>query len=250
MMNLTGIQLTLLTGKLIPMPVAPWVAEAIASVDVSHSDRGPSSFQVTFNADRAIALASVDYPLLLEQTVAIGNRVMIVVTVGAFPHLLIDGIITNQELVHARETGASTIAVTGQDVSVAMDMNEFSLSYPTFGDAEIVAAICAKYELYGIVPMVIPTETDIVTIPLESTPQQNVTDRALIQCLARKHGYRTFVRPLTPGTNTLYWGPPPRDQLAAARAVDRHGARDQRGADQFRVRRPRRVVLRRRGPGR
>ncbi len=210
-MNITGIQLTLLTGKFIPTPVSPWVTEAIASVDVSHSENGPSTFQLTFNADRATALTVVDYPILLQQTVAIGNRVIVIVTVGGLPHILMDGLITHQELAHSRESGTSTISVTGEDISVAMDMNEVSLAYPTFGDEEMVGAICLKYEQYGIVPMIIPAPTDIVTIPIEWTPQQNETDRAFIQKLAAKHGYRTFVRPgLVPGTNTLYFGPPPR----------------------------------------
>jgi hypothetical protein len=166
---------------------------------------------MTFNADRSTPLAIPDYPLLLQQTVAIGNRVIIVVTVGALPQVLMDGIITNQELSHSRESGTSTITVTGEDVGVAMDMNEVSAEYPGFGDEAIVELLCAKYAMYGLVPVVMPAPTDIVTIPLEWTPQQNETDRAYMMKLAQKHGYRLLVRPgLLPGTNTLYFGPPPR----------------------------------------
>jgi hypothetical protein len=210
-MNMTGIQLTLLMGKFVPLPVAPWTAEALASVDVTHSDSGPSTFQITFNADRASALSTVDYPLLLQQTVAIGNRVIIIATVGGFPHVLMDGLITHQELAHTRESGASTISATGEDISVAMDLNQIPMSYPGFGDEDIVATIVAKYEMFGIIPTIIPTLSDVVTIPLEWVPQQNCTDRAYLKKLAAKHGYVVMVRPgPLPGTNTLYWGPPPR----------------------------------------
>ncbi len=213
-MNGNGIQLTLLAGTVLPSPVSSSVVEALASVDVTHNDKGPSTFQLQFNADRSTPLAEPDFPLLFDKTVAIGNRVIVVVTVDTVPHVLIDGLITRQELAHTRESGASTITVTGEDVGVAMDLIEKTLSYPSFGDAEIVAAICAQFMMFGFEPIIIPTLSDIVTDPLEWTPQQNETDRAYVNKLAQKHGYVFLIRPgSTPGTNVFYFGPPPRSTL-------------------------------------
>lgn len=210
-MNQSGIQLTLMVGRFLPTPVAPAVAEALASVDITHNDSGPSTFQLQFNADRAAPLAQPDFPLLFDETVAIGNRVIVVVTVDTVPHVLIDGFITRQELAHTRESGASTISVTGEDVGVAMDLIERSFSYPGFGDTMIVATIFAQYMMFELEPIIIPTLSDIVTIPLEWTPQQNETDRAYLNKLAQKHGYVFLLRPgSTPGTNMAYFGPPPR----------------------------------------
>lgn len=210
-MNTSGIQLTLMTGKFLPTAVAPSVAEALASVEITHNDDGPSTFQLQFNADRAAPLAQTDFPLLFDETIAIGNRVIVVVTVDTLPHVLMDGFITRQEMAHSRESGASAISVTGEDIGVAMDLIERTMSYPFMGDAMIVAAIALQYEMFAIEPMIIPTLSDAVTNPLEYTPQQNETDRAYIRKLAGKHGYRFMIRPgSTAGTNVLYWGPPPR----------------------------------------
>lgn len=214
MMNATGIQLTLLIGKFVPTPASPTIVESLASVSVTHNDRGPSTFQIQFNADRASPIATPDFPILFEQVVAIGNRVIVVVTLDMVPHVLIDGFITRQEVSHSRESGASSISVTGEDVGIQMDLREKSISYPSFGDATIVETLLAEYAMYGIEPVVIPTATDIVTVPVEWTPQQNETDRAYIEKLCQKHGYVFLIRPsLVPGTNVAYFGPPPRVSL-------------------------------------
>jgi hypothetical protein len=214
MMNAAGIQLTLLIGNMVPLPASPTLVEALASVEVTHNDSGPSTFSLQFNADRASPIAVPDFPMLFERTVAVGNRVIVVVTIDLVPYVLMDGFITQQSLAHSRESGASTISVIGEDVGVQMDLHEKSLSYPTFGDTEIVDAILAQYAMYGIIPIVMPTMTDIVTVPLERTPQQNETDRARINALCQKHGYVFLVRPgEVPGTNYAYFGPPPRASL-------------------------------------
>jgi phage protein D len=208
--DVSGITLTLLIGPMIPLPAQRPVMEALQHVEVSHSDSGPSAFQLTFHADRA-ARYSDDYGLLVGRTLAPGSRVVLSVKVGEQQTTLMDGFITRQELTHDREAGASIIAVTGEDVSVQMDMTEDAFEWPSFSHAEIVESILAKYAMYGITPTVIPPLTDLVTDPLEHVPQQNATDRAYINYLAGLYGYVFFVHPgAVPMTNVAYWGPPPR----------------------------------------
>ena len=203
------MQLTLMMGQIVPVPVSATVAEALASVTVTRSGSATSTFQLQFNADRASPLAIPDFPMLFDRLTAVGSRVIVSVTMDAQETVLIDGIITTQELGHQRETGMSTISVTGEDLSILMDMTEEAFSYPGFGDMTIVLLLLEKYAVHGIVPATIPTLTGEVTDPLEDVPQQNETDRACIKRLADKHGYVFLMLPgPVAGANVAYWGPP------------------------------------------
>jgi hypothetical protein len=127
---------------------------------------------------------------------------------GAF-EILMDGFITRHELSHDKQFSASTLTVTGEDVSILMDRVEVSLEYPQMSDAMIALAILEKYTMIGIVPEVIPTRSDLPPPAIERTPQQNATDRAYLQQLAGPYGYRFRVTPgPEPYMNTAYWGPP------------------------------------------
>lgn len=207
-MSVAGINLGISIGQFVPSPAPQQIAAALQSVEVSFSDDGPAAFQLGFHADRTLGL-SLDYSLLSSPLLKPSNRVVLTVTLNGTPYVLMDGIITRQELVHDAELGAATLAVTGEDVSVMMDLVEYSIEYPGMGDAVIAALILAKYTTFGVVPMVVPTLSDLVPLPLERVPQQNATDRNQLKQLASQHGYVFYVQP-GPGylVNTAYWGPP------------------------------------------
>ena len=125
-----------------------------------------------------------------------------------------DGFITHQELSHSQEFGAATLTVTGEDVSIFMDLYQHSTEYPNLGHAEIVALILAKYIpfLGSILPEVIPPIlATYQSLQIDQVPQQNSTDRAYIQELAARHGYIFYLKPGSNFlTNIAYWGPPER----------------------------------------
>ena len=209
-MDVTGISLTLLTGPTIPVPTPQFVSEALERVSVTHSDKGASGFQLEFKADRTSSFLR-DFQLLATRVLASGNRVVLMVTMGGMPRVLMDGFITHIALAHSKASGASTISVTGEDISVKMNLVEESEGHPALGDSAIVAAILAKYARYGVAPKVMPTLSSLARDPLEEVPQQNATDLGYINSLAALHGNVFFVRPgPVPMTNIAYWGPPPR----------------------------------------
>ena len=71
-----------------------------------------------------------------------------------------------------------------------------------------VAAICAKYAMYGIIPAAIPPVMTSVDNPLQKIPIQVDTDLAYIKALASEAGYVFFLEPgPLPGANIAYWGP-------------------------------------------
>jgi hypothetical protein len=153
----------------------------------------------------------MDYPLLILPLLRPFNRVILILTFNAVPRVLMDGIITHQQLLPSNEPGSSTLTVTGEDVSVMMDLEEKSAEHPAQDETLIALKIIATYAQYGLIPMVIPPVAIDVPIPIERTPVQQGTDLAYLNRLAERNAYVFYVSPgPAPFTNTAYWGPPKR----------------------------------------
>ena len=203
-----AINLQMSIGSAIPEPAPTAVTEKLQSVEITRSAAGPSAFQLVFHADRTLGV-SEDFALLDGGLLVPWNRVLLGVTLGGEAKILMDGFITHVELAHDKQFSASTLTVTGEDVSILMDRIELSLEWPQLGDSLIALAVLAKYAAIGILPEVIPTPADLIPVVVERVPQQNATDRAYLQQLAAAYGYRFAVTPgPEPLTNTAYWGPP------------------------------------------
>ena len=209
-----GILFTLLAGKTVPLPVPPFVTEALESVEVTHSDADRSGFQMTFQVGRGGPIDFLDYPLLSTPVFAPFNRVVMIVTIGIMPRVLMDGIVTHQELAPSNEPGASRLTVTGEDVSVMMDLEEKTQEHPAQDETIIAAKIILTYAQYGLLPLVIPPFVIDPPIPIERTPVQRGTDRQYLTEMAQRYSYAFYIAPgPIPLTNTAYWGPPKRLDL-------------------------------------
>lgn len=210
-MDISFINLRLELGSVIPSPAPREITQALDSVEVTQTDNHPATFQLVFRADRTRGF-SPDFKLLQSSLLTPSTRVIITVTINGSPTVLMDGLITRQELTHDREFGASTFTVTGEDVSVAMDLIQISMGFPQMGDSVIALFVLAKYVVLGVLPMVVPSVLDIASWADGEVPQQAAeTDRAFLQRLASDHGNIFYVRPgPTPLTNIAYWGPPDR----------------------------------------
>src|SRR5512136_1132061 len=102
---LLGIHLTLLIGPTVAVPAPLPLMEVLQSVEVTHNDTGRSGFQLTFQAGRSGAAAAVDYPILSLPLLRPFNRVILIVTFSAMPRVLMDGIITHQQLSPGEQPG-------------------------------------------------------------------------------------------------------------------------------------------------
>lgn len=202
-----GVQLTILIGKTVPVPASRLLLESLVSVEVTNSDTGRSGFQMSFSANRN-GMSDLDYPLLKELKQF--NRVILVVIFNGRPHVLSDGIITNQQVQPSTQPGvSSTIIATGEDVSVMMDMEEKIAQHPSQNQTTIVSKIIAQYAQYGIIPKVIPPSGDKPPLPTEYIPTQRGTDLEYILEMAESNGYVFYISPgPAPGTSMAYWGPP------------------------------------------
>jgi hypothetical protein len=200
---LKGVHLTLLMGPVVAVPVPKEVIDALQSVQVTTSVGARSGFQLTFSMGKNSNFEKVLIPAGFFDPMI---RVIIIVTLNGTPNVIMDGVITRQQVTASNEAGKSTFAVTGEDVSAAMDLIDFSgIPYP----AMPAEALCiAKYAMFGIIPMVIPSILINVPIPVKEIPKHQGTDLAYINSLANEVGYVFYVEPgPVPGTNIGYWGP-------------------------------------------
>ncbi len=202
---LKGFYLTLLIGPRIPLPAPQPVVDALTSVQVTTSAGQASGFQLTFALSKASPLNCVMLPAgYFDPKI----RVIVVVTAGGLPTVLMDGIITRQEISPSSEPGQSTLTITGEDLTLLMDLEEERMCYPGLPAEARVAVICGKYAEYGIIPIPIPTILIDIPNPVEKIPVQSDTDLNYIKQLAGEAGYVFYIEPgPVPGANIAYWGP-------------------------------------------
>ena len=201
-----GVHLTVLIGPGIPIPALPPVVEALDSVQVtSGTDR--AGFQLSFAVGATSLLQNVLLPAGYFDPIV--TRVILIVTVRGIPQVLIDGVITRHEVGPSNEPGKATLTVTGEDLTVLMDLAEMPfMRFPAQPVPVRVAAILAKYAAFGVAPLVIPPVIPGTVNPLEELPSQRGTDLAYIRELASAAGYVFYLEPgPAPGMSLAYFGP-------------------------------------------
>lgn len=215
-----GINMTLLMGAQVPRPVSRDLVEAIQSVEVTHTVDGRSGFQIVFKAGRGDRRDIQDYRLTRNPLLQVFNRVIITISIGATAQVLMDGIITNQQLSPNPQPGQTTLTLTGEDVSVMMDLEEKSIEHTAQDEATIARVIIGQYAArYGLIPRVLtPTLQDRPT-QNERIPSQQGTDLQYLQAIAERFAFQFYVIPgPSIGRNTAYWGPPQR-QMTPQKAL-------------------------------
>ena len=145
-----GINLALLIGQTVPLPVPSSLIESIQSIEVTNTDEGRDGFQIMFSTGRSGPSDMLDYPIMSNPLIAPFSRVMIIVTLGALPNVLIDGIITHVQLNPSSKPKESTLTITGEDVGVMMDIEEKCETHPNQPDPVIVTKIIASYAKFGL----------------------------------------------------------------------------------------------------
>jgi hypothetical protein len=202
-----GVHLSLMIGPVVPVPAPQVVMDSLASVEVTTSDTGPTMFQLTFGLSsrsplHTLFLITGGAPLLFM-------RVIVTVTVGGTPTVLVDGVITNHQIVPGTDVEHPSLVITGEDLTALMNQQDFSgFPFPAMPAEARVAVLLAKYAVLGLVPLVIPSVLIDVPIPTGNIPSQQGTDLAYIKALAERVGYVFYVDPgPVPGVNIAYWGP-------------------------------------------
>ena len=197
-----GVRLQLLIGANVPRPAPFEVMESFVALEVRNNDRERDVFDMEFTLGKD---SLIDYGLLLNGYFDPPNRIVIAVLIGVLPEVLIDGVITSHQVMPSNRPGESTLRITGEDISLRLDLDAVSETHANQPDSVIVAKILAKYAKYGIAPNVTPT-TD-VPIEINRVPSQQETDLGYIKRLAERNGFVFYIEPLPlPGTTQAYWG--------------------------------------------
>jgi len=201
----SSLQLLLQMGPVLPVPVPQQLTDALQSVQVTTTAGQASGFQLTFAVSKKSIITSALLPAGFFDP---GTRVVLIAVVAGMPSVLMDGVITRQDLGPSDEPGASTLTLTGEDLSVLMDLSHERMCYPAMPRNVRAALICAKYAMYGIVPLAIPPVIPDVTDPVKQIPIQSSTDLAYLRSMASEVGYVFYVDPgPVPGASIAYWGP-------------------------------------------
>lgn len=201
--------MTLMIGPVVPVPVPQSVLDALTTVTVTTTAEAgvPSGFELNFTLDNRSALHTVF--LLSGGAMVPLMRVILIVTIQGSPTVLMDGVITKQEVAGGSESGHSTLKISGVDLTEVMNLLDTSgLPYPAMPIEARVALILLKYAVFGVIPLVIPTILIDVPIPVSLIPRQQGKDLEYIHLLAHKVGYVFYIEPgPAPGLNTAYFGP-------------------------------------------
>jgi len=203
---LKGVYLSLFMGPMVPVPAPKTVVDALISAQVNTGGER-SGFQLVFSMNKKSTLRQTLLPAGFMDPGT--TRVILVATLGGIPNVIIDGIVTRHEVAPSNEAGQSTITLTGEDLTVLMDVIQFPLlRYPGMPILARVNLIVAKYAMFGIIPVVIPPLFDDVPIPTDKIPSQTGSDLAYIKKLAQQVGYIYYLQPgPAPGSSIFYFGP-------------------------------------------
>lgn len=200
-----GFYLTLMMGSFNASPVPEAVVDALTEVQVTSTVGSQGGFQLKFTLGKNSTM---------QQMLAAGSfdprtRVIIAVTVNGSTEVLMDGIITKQDVTPSSTAGQSTLALTGLDLTAVMDFIDFTgIPYPALPYFLIVEAILAKYAVLGVIPLALPSSIPVIENPLDHFIKQDGTDYAYITTLASTQGAVFYLDPgPTPGKSLAYFGP-------------------------------------------
>lgn len=205
---LKGMYMTLMIGPAVPVPVSQEVLDSLTSVQVvTSAGETASGFELTFTLSNKSPLHTI---FLLAGGASVPLvRVVIVMTINGTPEVLIDGVMTNHEVLPGNDAGHATLKVKGKDLTAVMDYIDFSgIPYPAMPAEARVLLILAKYAVFGIIPMVIPSVLIDIPIPTDRIHRQKGKDLPYIKQLADEVGYVFYLDPgPAPGSSIAYWGP-------------------------------------------
>ncbi|MEJ8650064.1 hypothetical protein WKI65_18685 [Streptomyces sp. MS1.AVA.3] len=199
------IHVSLYMGPKLARPVPAEVTEALLSAQITSTAGERSGFQLAFDLTKKGALSQ---RLLPQGFFDPKTRVIVAVSVRGTPFVLLDGLIVRQEVGASNQPGQTTLTLTGEDLTLLMDLEERADRYPNLAPSQRVERILAKYADYGMDARIIREQ-----IPQQPREQSRVdcqvgTDLQYVNELARANGYTFYLDPgPVPGRSTAFWGP-------------------------------------------
>jgi hypothetical protein len=205
----SDLTLSLMIGTTSVAPVPRSVMEALTEVSVRIGSGGsqPSGFELKFATSKASVITT---RLLPSGYFDPPHRVVIAATLRGQTTVLMDGVITQQDVVPSDEAGKSVLSIKGEDLTRMLDLIDLSgFPFPALPAEARVLLMVAKYTpVYKILPLVVPSILIDIEDPLDNIPAQSGTDLTYINLLADRVGYTFYLQPgPLPGESVAYWGP-------------------------------------------
>ncbi|GGU83337.1 hypothetical protein GCM10010211_56660 [Streptomyces albospinus] len=199
------IHVSLYMGPKLARLVPQEVVEALLSAQITSTAGERSGFQLAFDLTKKGAIVE---RLLPEGFFDPKTRVIVTVAVRGTPTVLLDGVIVRQEVGSSNHPGQSTLTVTGEDLTLLMDLEERTDRYPNLAPSQRVERILGKYADYGIDARIIREQIPQPPREQVRVDYQTGTDLQYVNDLARANGYTFYLEPgPVPGRSTAFWGP-------------------------------------------
>ncbi|MFD5058175.1 MULTISPECIES: hypothetical protein [unclassified Streptomyces] len=199
------VHLTLHMGPKLTRPVPAEVAEALLSAQITMTAGERSGFQLAFDLTKR---GLITQRLLPEGFFDPKTRVIVATSVKGTPTVILDGLIVRQEVGASNQPGQSTLTVTGEDLTLLMDLEERTDRYPNLAPAQRVDRILRRYADYGIDPWIIREQIHQPPREQLRVDYQTGTDLQYLNELARANGYTFYLEPgARLGRSIAFWGP-------------------------------------------
>ncbi|MFB6571591.1 hypothetical protein [Streptomyces noursei] len=199
------LHVSLYMGPKLARLVPQEVVEALLSAQITSTAGERSGFQLAFDLTKKGAIVQ---RLLPEGFFDPKTRVIVTVTVKGTPVVLLDGVIVRQEVGSSNHPGQSTLTVTGEDLTLLMDLEERTDRYPNLAPSQRVERILSQYADYGIDARIIREQIPQPPREQVRVDYQTGTDLSYVNDLARANGYTFYLEPgPVPGRSTAFWGP-------------------------------------------
>ncbi|MER7049222.1 hypothetical protein [Streptomyces jumonjinensis] len=199
------VHLTLHLGGRLARPAPAEVMDALLSAQITSTAGERSGFQLAFDLTKK---GLISRRLLPEGYFDPKTRVVVAVSVKGTATVILDGLIVRQEVGASNRPGQTTLTVTGEDLTLLMDLEERADRYPNLAPSQRVERILAKYAGYGIDARVIREQVAQQPEERLRVDCQTGTDLQYLNDLARANGYTFYLDPgPVPGRSTAFWGP-------------------------------------------
>ena len=188
-----------------PLPAPLPVIEAVQSLEVSTGgDRSGFQLKLGLGKDSPLQMAMLPAGLFDPMV----SRIVVTTMVSGIPWVIMDGIVTRQDLQPGNKPGQSTLNLTGEDLSVLMDVIEVRMPFAGTPEFAQVQSILGRYGMFGVTPLVVPPVVSVADSPTSRFDSQDGTDRAHIRAIAEDAGYVFYVEPgPVPTRSIAYFGP-------------------------------------------
>ncbi len=191
---LSSVNLSLMIGPLVPVPVPREVLDALVSIEVTNRDLGASTFQISFAISNRSPLETLF--LLSGGNPILFLRVIVTVVVKGNSQVLMDGVITNHQIVPGSSRTHATLVLTGEDLTALMNQINFSgFPFPATPAEGRVALLLAKWSFLGIVPLIIPSIMISEVLPTEADRRAAGHRPEYIQAAGRPGRLRVLPEP-------------------------------------------------------